>query len=106
MEERERRKRSAPNSYDEVRRRAPRRTGPRGYLERSGSRTMPGGAIAARVVGPAAVEQIVGGRYEWRDAGMRPLSGSRKRHWDAQEADERRRRRGGDNEDMPGPMDE
>ena len=32
-------------------------------------------------------------RYEWRDAGLRPLSGARKRHWDAQEADERRRRR-------------
>ena len=58
-------------------------------------RTMPGGAIAARVVGAAAVERIVGGRYEWRDAGLRPLSGARKRHWDAQETDERRRRRGG-----------
>ena len=76
-----------------------------GYMERSGSRVMPGGAIAARVVGAAAVERIVGGRYEWRDAGMKPLSGSRKRHWDAQEADERRRRRG-DDEDAPGPMDE
>ena len=71
-------------------------------MERSGSRVMPGGAIATRVVGAAAVERIVGGRYEWRDAGLRPMSGARKRHWDAQEADERRRQRGGGGEDAPG----
>ena len=82
-------------SYDETKRRAPRRTGPRGYLERSGSRTAAGSAIAARVLGAAAVERIVGGRYEWRDAGMRPVSGTRKRHWEAHEEDRRRQRREG-----------
>ena len=75
-------------------------------MERSGSRTIPGGAIAARVMGAAAIERTVGGRYEWRDAGLRPQSGTRKRHWEAQEADERRRRRGGGDEDAPDDMDE
>ena len=52
-----------------------------------------GGSIAARVVGAAAVERTVGGRYEWRDAGLRPLAGARKRHWEAQEAAGRARQR-------------
>ena len=75
-------KRPRPPSYDEVTRRKPRRAGPRGYMERSGSRVVTGGGIASRVVGTAAVERMVAGRYEWRDGGLRPMRGARKRHWE------------------------
>ena len=64
-------------------------------MERSGSRVVAGGAIAARVMGAAAVERVVGGRYEWRDGGMRPMTGARKRHWEAHAAAEARQRRRG-----------
>ena len=83
-------------SYDEVVRRRPRRTGPRGYLERSGSRVVAGNAIAARVMGTAAVERVVSGRYEWRDSGLRPVAGARKRHWEDHAAAGARTRRRGD----------
>ena len=49
--------------------------------------------IAARVVGAAAVERMAGGRYEWRDGGLRPLTGARKRHWEEQEGRTQQRRR-------------
>lgn len=62
-------------------------------MERSGSRVVAGSGIAARVVGAAAVERTVGGRYEWRDGGLRPLAGARKRHWETQEAADRVRQR-------------
>ena len=51
-------------------------------MERSGSRVVAGSSIAARLVGAATMERIVGGRYEWRDGGLRPLTGARKRHWE------------------------
>ena len=70
-------------SYDEVKRRKP-RVGPRAHMERSGSRVVAGSSIAARLVGAATMERIVGGRYEWRDGGLRPLAGARKRCWEAQ----------------------
>ena len=62
-------------------------------MERSGSRMAVGSGIAARVVGAAAVERTVGGRYEWRDGGLQPLAGARKRHWEAQRTEDRRRQR-------------
>ena len=35
----------------------------------------------AMEVGPATVERIVNGRYEWRDGGMRPMTGARRAIW-------------------------
>ena len=66
-------------TYDETRRRTkPRRppSGPRPvYLERGNGR---GAKRTAIVLGPAAIERIVGGRYEWRDAGFkRPRNAGR-----------------------------
>jgi hypothetical protein len=59
-------------TYDETRRQTkPRRPpgGPRPvYLERGNGR---GAKRTAIVLGPAAIERIVGGRYEWRDAGFK-----------------------------------
>ena len=59
-------------TYDETKRRTkPRRPpgGPRPvYLERGNGR---GAKRTAIVLGPAAIERIVGGRYEWRDAGFK-----------------------------------
>ncbi|MDC0526127.1 hypothetical protein OAO87_03915 [bacterium] len=76
----------ATASYDEVTRRKPRRAGPRGYMERSGSRVVVGSGIASRVVGATTVERMVEGRYEWRDGGLRPMRGARKRHWEQEHA--------------------
>ena len=59
-------------TYDETKRRTkPRRplSGPRPvYLEKGNGR---GAKRTAIVLGPAAIERIVGGRYEWRDAGFK-----------------------------------
>ena len=70
---RAKRGRNTVQTYDETRRRAPRR--PKDacvYLEKGNGR---GAKRAAIVLGPAAVDRIVGGRYEWRDAGYkRPRS--------------------------------
>ena len=57
-------------SYDETRRRNRRRhEGPTlVYLERGNGR---GTKRKAILIGPAAIERIVGGRYEWRDAGFK-----------------------------------
>ena len=75
------RKRRAPQSYDEVRRRKVRRTeGPRGYMERGG-RSWAGSKRTAIVMGGAALERVVAGRYEWRDGGLAPVRGARKRYW-------------------------
>ena len=38
------------------------------YLERGNGR---GTKRKAILIGPAAIERIVGGRYEWRDAGYK-----------------------------------
>ena len=35
------------------------------------------------VMGPAALERVVAGRYEWRDRAMPSVRGKRKRFWDA-----------------------
>ena len=76
------RKRNAPRSYDEVRRRKVRRTdGPHGYMERGG-RDWAGSKRTAIVVGGAALERVVAGRYEWRDSGLAPVRGARKRFWE------------------------
>ena len=66
-------------TYDETKRRTkPRRplSGPRPvYLEKGNGR---GAKRTAIVLGPAAIERIVGGRYEWRDAGFkRPRNAGR-----------------------------
>ena len=59
-------------SYDETARRCRQRRGPAGgplvYLVRGNGR---GTKRKAILVGPAAIERIVGGRYEWRDAGFK-----------------------------------
>ena len=62
-------------------------------MERSGTREVVGSGIASRVVGPTAVERMVGGRYEWRDGGLRPMRGARKRHWEEQQVGGRVRQR-------------
>ena len=33
-------------------------------------------------MGPAALERVVAGKYEWRDEGMRAIRGVRKRYWE------------------------
>ena len=53
-----------------------------GPEQRSGGRVVVGSGIASRVVGTAAVERMVAGRYEWRDWGLRPMRCARKRHWE------------------------
>ena len=68
-------------AYDETRRRKARRTGTRGYMDR-GARDWAGNKRGAIVLGGAAMERVVAGRYEWRDRGMAPVSGARKRHWE------------------------
>ena len=55
-------------TYDETTRRKARRTREVAYLERGQGRGAKRNAI---VLGPAAIERIVGGRYEWRDAGYK-----------------------------------
>ena len=75
------RKRRATGAYDETRRRKARRTTPRGYMDRGG-RDWVGCKRGAIVLGEAAVERTVAGRYEWRDRGMSPVRGARKRHWE------------------------
>ena len=75
------RKRRAEGAYDETRRRGARRTTPRGYMDRGG-RDWAGCKRSAIVLGGAAVERVVAGRYEWRDRGMSPVRGARKRHWE------------------------
>ena len=41
-------------------------------------------------VGTVTLERVAAGAYEWRDSGLRRMSGARKRAW---EADERRQGR-------------
>ena len=64
----EARKRGLPQSYDETKRRQRRKTHPWRYLERGNGR---GAKRHAIVVGPAVMERIVDGRYEWRDANLK-----------------------------------
>ena len=52
-----------------------------GYMDRGG-RDWAGNKRGAIVLGGAAMERVVAGRYEWRDRGMAPVSGARKRHWE------------------------
>jgi hypothetical protein len=78
----ERRKRGAPLSYDEYRRRAKRRR-THGVTIRHVARGKRGRTSLALTteVGPLTVERIVAGRYEWRDAGMREMTGKRRQLW-------------------------
>ena len=50
------------------------------YMDRGTAR---GGAAKRNAIamGPAAIEWTVGGKYEWRDAGMRETTGKRRRLW-------------------------
>ena len=43
-------------------------------------------AGATIVMGAAAVERVVAGRYEWRDSALPAVKGKRKRYWDAHDA--------------------
>ena len=70
-------------SYDETVRR---RSGPRDaqrvvYLRRGQDHSV-GCKRTAIVLGPYAIERIVRGRYEWRDANLPPQKGPRKRLWE------------------------
>ena len=75
------RKRKAAGAYDETRRRKARRVVAGGYMDRGG-REWAGGKRSAIVLGETAMERVVAGRYEWRDQGMPPVRGTRKRHWE------------------------
>ena len=83
VNERHFRKRKARN-YDEVERRGPRP--PPAERVRYLERTDRGGGCKRRavVMGAAAVERVVRGRYEWRDSGLRTAVNGppRKRYWD------------------------
>ena len=79
-------KRARPaGGYDETVRRVRRRQGAIRYVER---REYAGAKRSAIVVG-AAVERVVRGRYEWRDAKERPITrryeSKRKRYWEKEE---------------------
>ena len=52
-----------------------------GYMDRGG-RAWAGNKRSAIVLGSAAMERIVAGRYEWRDRAMTPVRGARKRYWE------------------------
>lgn len=67
-------------TYDEVQRRKPRRTTRGAYVERGHGRG--GRKRDAIVMGPAALENVVRGAYEWRDDGLRMTTGARKRFWE------------------------
>ena len=59
-------------SYDEVRRRKTRRTGStQGYMLRGRALSYRGRKRDAIEMGEAALDRVVDGRYEWRDAGLR-----------------------------------
>ena len=75
------RKRKAEGEYDETRRRKARRVDTGGYMDRGG-RAWAGNKRSAIVLGSAAMERIVAGRYEWRDRAMTPMRGARKRYWE------------------------
>ena len=79
-------KRTRPTGgYDETARRLRRRHGTIRYVER---REYAGAKRSAIVVGAAAVERTVRGRYEWRDAKERPIGryeSKRKRYWEDEE---------------------
>ena len=63
-------------TYDETARRAPRRQRTVRYMARPGR----GGAKRNAIeVGATVVERVTRGRYEWRDGGLRPTRGARKR---------------------------
>ena len=67
--------------YDETRRRKARRVrNSTGYVEK-GNRARTGGLKRGLEVGAVTVERVVHGRYEWRDGGMRPMTGARKAMW-------------------------
>ena len=72
------RKRS-PQQYDETVRRRPRKRYRPVYLATTVGRR--GQKRNAIVMGAAALERVVHGRYEWRDDGLRPMTGARKRAW-------------------------
>ena len=74
-ESRPKRQRAEPH-YDEVTRRGPRvSTEARGYMDRGNGRGGKRG-VAAMIMGEAAVERVVQGRYDWRDRGL-PAPGDR-----------------------------
>ena len=80
------RKRSRPaGGYDETARRVRRRPRTVRYVER---REYARAKRSAIVVGAAAMERVVQGRYEWRDARERPIGryeSKRKRYWEEEE---------------------
>jgi hypothetical protein len=73
-------RRSAKRKYDATQRRRPRKARRKGYMDRGGWRGVK--RSAATEVGPATIERVVQGRYEWRDGAMRPLEGARRRYWE------------------------
>ena len=69
------------DTYDQVKRRIRTKNGTTTYLERRDGRGIQ--KRRAIVMGTAAIENTVAGRYEWRDEGMREMKGVKKRHWEA-----------------------
>ena len=66
-------------NYSETTRKAPRKAA-RGYMERDGC-----GRGRKRIArdGGMVVERIVNGQYEWRDSGLRPMTGKRRRYYES-----------------------
>ena len=77
-----------PLTYDEVERRGPHTKRQCGYMER-GSRG--GHSRTATAIGAAAIERVVRGAYQWRDAGHTAVTGALRRWWAASATDEARR---------------
>ena len=67
------------DSYDQMRRRTRTKTTKTAYLERKEGRGLQ--KRRAIIMGTATIERIVDGQYEWRDGGMRKVTGVRKRYW-------------------------
>jgi len=68
------------DTYDQTRRRKKAKVSTTVYLERNDRRGQQ--KRRAIVMGSAALERVVAGRYEWRDDSMRATRGLRKRYWE------------------------
>ena len=71
-----------PVAYDETRRRKKRGRTDTVYTDRSRHKQPRGSLKRGIEVGARMIDRIVAGRYEWRDAELRPMAKVRRRLWD------------------------
>ena len=77
------RQKTAPAAgYDETKRRKRRAAAGVGYADRSRHKQPRGTLKRGIEVGARVIDRIVAGRYEWRDAELRPMKGARRSLWD------------------------